>query len=227
MILGCDTIADHCALSLLALDRSLIIHRVERMKTGQAERLAPMLREMLHEAQIRLSDLRGLGVTLGPGSFTGLRVGLSFMRGLRLGLGVPLVGIDNLRAALPPHVALGRDPNAPAGEVLLAAASARSDRSLFVMMPDVDRSGEARIAMQSAQQLMDLPGVTRFLAPIGLAVPPEIEPRTRYFEPRCPSLGAALAFWDADREHHPALAPIYGHPPRATLPKPAADGSGA
>lgn len=220
MILGCDTIADHCALSLLAPDGSLIIHRVERMKTGQAERLAPMLRETLREAQIQLSDLRGLSVTLGPGSFTGLRVGLSFMRGLRLGLGIPLVGVDNLRAIMPPGLAITRDDNEQDAEIWLAAACARSDRSFFVMQPVRGHGSERLIEARSAEQLADLPAASRFLAPKGLTVPPEIHARTRFFEPQCPSLGAALSFFDAEPADMQALAPIYGRPPRATLPKP-------
>jgi tRNA threonylcarbamoyladenosine biosynthesis protein TsaB len=72
--------------------------REETMATGQAERLMPMLQEMLAEAGLGWRDLRRVGVGTGPGNFTGVRIAVAAARGLALGLGVPAVGVTRLEA---------------------------------------------------------------------------------------------------------------------------------
>ena len=57
-----------------------------------------MVRDTMHDAALAFSDLERIGVTVGPGSFTGLRVGLSFAKGLALALGRPCVGVGSLQA---------------------------------------------------------------------------------------------------------------------------------
>lgn len=65
---------------------------------GQAERLLPMLEEVLRERGVAWGDLDGLGVCVGPGNFTGLRLGVAAARGLALALDVPAIGISRLEA---------------------------------------------------------------------------------------------------------------------------------
>lgn len=72
--------------------------RSEQMQRGQAERLIVLLDEMLAEAEIGWPDIGRIGVGVGPGNFTGVRVSVSAARGLALGLGVPAIGIDGLAA---------------------------------------------------------------------------------------------------------------------------------
>jgi tRNA threonylcarbamoyladenosine biosynthesis protein TsaB len=95
-ILAFDTSAAHCAAALLLPDG--LIQRVESMEKGQAERLVPMLEEMLAEAGIGWSDLRALAVGTGPGNFTGVRIAVAAARGLALALGIPAVGVTRLEA---------------------------------------------------------------------------------------------------------------------------------
>jgi tRNA threonylcarbamoyladenosine biosynthesis protein TsaB len=76
----------------------LLAQHFEPMATGQAERLAPMVRETMAEAGMNFGALDRIATTVGPGTFTGLRIGLSFARGLSLALGLPVVGISTLRA---------------------------------------------------------------------------------------------------------------------------------
>lgn len=68
----------------------------EAMQRGQAERLVPMVAEVLGRAGLAFGDLARVVVTVGPGSFTGIRVGLATARGLGLALGVPVLGVSTL-----------------------------------------------------------------------------------------------------------------------------------
>jgi tRNA threonylcarbamoyladenosine biosynthesis protein TsaB len=97
LILGFDTSAAHCAAALLSGDR-VIVSRVEPMEKGQAERLMPMLEEVLAEGGVGWRDLDALAVCTGPGNFTGVRIAVAAARGLALGLGVPAVGVTVFEA---------------------------------------------------------------------------------------------------------------------------------
>lgn len=77
---------------------AVLAHASEVMQRGQAERLAPMVKEVMAHAGVRFGDLERIAVTTGPGSFTGVRVGLSFARALALSLGRPCIGVSTLEA---------------------------------------------------------------------------------------------------------------------------------
>lgn len=93
LILAFDTSAAHCA-AVLVRGGAVLARRDETMDRGQAERLFPMLEELLAEADAHWSDLDGVAVCTGPGNFTGLRVAVAAARGLAMGLGVPAVGVS-------------------------------------------------------------------------------------------------------------------------------------
>jgi tRNA threonylcarbamoyladenosine biosynthesis protein TsaB len=85
------------------LDGSAVLaHRLEVVDRGHAEALAPMVQALMQDAATSFADLQRLAVTTGPGTFTGQRVGIAFMRGLRLALKIPLVGITTLEAMAAP-----------------------------------------------------------------------------------------------------------------------------
>ncbi|BDW84294.1 tRNA N6-adenosine(37)-N6-threonylcarbamoyltransferase complex dimerization subunit TsaB [Roseicyclus marinus] len=88
----------------------------EPMGKGQAERLMPLVAEVVAEGGVALSDLDAIGVGIGPGNFTGIRISVSAARGLALALGRPAVGVSLLEA-----LAWG------AREPVLAAIDARRD----------------------------------------------------------------------------------------------------
>lgn len=96
-VLGFDTSAAHCAAALLLPDGSVHNH-LEPMEKGQAERLMPMLAELLATCGIAWADIAVIGVGTGPGNFTGVRLAVSAARGLALGLGIPAIGITRLEA---------------------------------------------------------------------------------------------------------------------------------
>jgi tRNA threonylcarbamoyl adenosine modification protein YeaZ len=94
--LAFDCAGPWCAAALLS--RGRLIQRHETMEKGQAERLIPLLEELLAEAGIGWPDLDALAVGTGPGNFTGVRIAVAAARGLALGLGIPAVGVTRLEA---------------------------------------------------------------------------------------------------------------------------------
>jgi tRNA threonylcarbamoyl adenosine modification protein YeaZ len=97
ILLAIDTAAPRLQLALLRADGS-VDTLVEDMAQGQAERILPAIGELLARNGIRYPDLDRIAVTTGPGSFTGLRIGLSAARGLGLALGIPVLGVPSLQA---------------------------------------------------------------------------------------------------------------------------------
>ncbi|MGB5869237.1 MAG: tRNA (adenosine(37)-N6)-threonylcarbamoyltransferase complex dimerization subunit type 1 TsaB [Albidovulum sp.] len=97
MILAFDTSAAHCAAAVILGDR-VLGHVHEDMAKGQAERLLPMLKALLHDCGAGWHDLSALAVGIGPGNFTGVRIAVSAARGLALSLNIPAHGIGGLEA---------------------------------------------------------------------------------------------------------------------------------
>lgn len=101
--LAFDTSAAHCAAALLCGDRVLGV-RHEDMAKGQAERLMPMLQELLDDGGIGWSDLDLIAVGTGPGNFTGVRIAVAAARGLALALDIPAIGVTVLEAQAHGHL---------------------------------------------------------------------------------------------------------------------------
>ncbi|SOC18662.1 tRNA threonylcarbamoyl adenosine modification protein YeaZ [Rhodobacter sp. JA431] len=97
LTLAFDTSAAHCAAALLQ-GETVLAHRVEEMAKGQAERLMPLLEELLAEAGHNWHALAAIGVGIGPGNFTGVRISVSAARGLALSLGIPAIGVSSFEA---------------------------------------------------------------------------------------------------------------------------------
>lgn len=97
MILALDTCLTACSAAILDGD-TVLAARSEVMPRGHQERLAPMVRELADEAGVPFKALTRIGVTVGPGSFTGLRVGIAFAKGMAAALSVPVVGVGTLEA---------------------------------------------------------------------------------------------------------------------------------
>ena len=97
IVLALDTALAATSVAVLDGDKVLAV-RCEPMERGHQERLAGIVRDTMAEAGIGFASLNRIGVTVGPGSFTGLRVGLAFAKGLALALDIPCVGVGTLEA---------------------------------------------------------------------------------------------------------------------------------
>lgn len=105
-VLAFDTSSAHCAAALLSNGR-LVASRFEEMKRGQAERLVPLLQEMLAQEGAVWEEIDAVGVGIGPGNFTGIRIGVSTARGLALSLGVPAMGVTSFEVMRGPAATPG------------------------------------------------------------------------------------------------------------------------
>ena len=126
LILAIDTALDACAAGVLDTRTSRLIgHESLPLKRGHAEALMPLIGRVMQQAGIGFPDLYRIAVTTGPGSFTGLRVGLSAARGLALASGKPVVGVSTLTAFAAPLVSQSE------GDPVISAIDARHDHVYF------------------------------------------------------------------------------------------------
>jgi len=133
IVLGLDTCLNACSVAV-SDDGRVLASASELMARGHQERLAPMAERVMAEAALPFSRLDRIGVTVGPGSFTGLRVGLAFAKGLGAALSIPVVGVGALEALA-----------AEADGLVFAAIDARRDQVYLqafedgraLMAPDV------------------------------------------------------------------------------------------
>jgi tRNA threonylcarbamoyladenosine biosynthesis protein TsaB len=126
LILAIDTALDACAAAVLDTGSSQMIARESlAMKRGHAEALMPLIARVMKDAGLPFAALDRIAVTAGPGSFTGLRVGLSAARGIALAAGKPVVGLTTLSAYAAPVVSeSGEQP-------VISAIDARHDQVYF------------------------------------------------------------------------------------------------
>ena len=126
LILAIDTALDACAAAVLDTDASKIIaQESQAMKRGHAEALMPLIARVMKASGIAFTSLDRIAVTTGPGSFTGLRVGLSAARGIALAADKPVVGLTTLTAYAAPFV--GEHGEHP----IVSAIDARHDHVYF------------------------------------------------------------------------------------------------
>ncbi len=95
-ILAVDTATEACSAALLVGDT--LFSRWEEAPRDHTRKILPMVQAVLDDAGITLSDLDAIAFGRGPGSFTGVRIGISVAQGLAFGVGVPLIGISTLAA---------------------------------------------------------------------------------------------------------------------------------
>ncbi len=122
-VLAIDTALGACAAAVLDTDAGVLAAQESlAMQRGHAEALMPLIKRVMERARLAFADLDRIAVTTGPGSFTGLRVGIAAARGLALAAGKPVVGLTTLAAFAAPLIAA--DDTLP----VAAAIDARHDQ---------------------------------------------------------------------------------------------------
>jgi tRNA threonylcarbamoyladenosine biosynthesis protein TsaB len=214
-VLAIDAALAACSVAVLA-EGEIAAHRFEAMARGHAERLLPMVREVMAAAGLGFEALDLIAVTIGPGHFTGLRVGLAAAQGLSLALDRPLAGVTTLEAVA---AAAGED-----GPLAVALESKRVDLYLQVF------SGSRAVTeatSQTAEQLLHFPWPPGVIAVAGDGAPrlasilAAAGRRSRVIGPEGPD-AAAVARLAARRHGTPAARaaePLYLRQPDVTLAK--------
>jgi tRNA threonylcarbamoyladenosine biosynthesis protein TsaB len=125
-ILAIDTALGACSVCVYegADNRPLSIE-AEEMATGHAEALMPMIARVMERVEGGFASLSRVAVSIGPGSFTGLRIGISAARGIGLAAGIPVTGVSTLAAYAAPLI------NAADTGVIAAAVDARHGAVFF------------------------------------------------------------------------------------------------
>lgn len=132
-LLAIDTAQAACSAAVFD-GPALLAARLEEMRRGQSERLIPMVEEVLASAGLAPEELQAVAVTVGPGAFTGIRIGLAAARGFGVALDIPVVGITTTAAVA---AAL---PDAADGPLAVVLETKRDD----VYLELFDAGGESR-----------------------------------------------------------------------------------
>lgn len=214
MLLAVDTSSSQLGLALY--DAAQVI--AESMWTSHARHtveLAPALAELFQRTGVGMNDLRALGVALGPGSFTSLRVGLAFVKGLALARNLPLIGIQTLSlvAASQPPTALPMAAVVPAGRVRLAVG--------WYKTVEMARHAEGNPVSMTAEVLSESIVESTLVCGEMSAGERQVFQKNNYVTlpspaqcVRRPALLAELAYarWQAgESDNVAALAPLYLH----------------
>lgn len=96
-ILNIETATKNCSVALAKEGKTILCKEIAEEGYSHAERLHVFIEEIVKEAGITFSDLAAIAVSQGPGSYTGLRIGVSAAKGLCYALGIPLIAVDTLQ----------------------------------------------------------------------------------------------------------------------------------
>jgi tRNA threonylcarbamoyladenosine biosynthesis protein TsaB len=218
-ILALDASSQACSAAVVT-DGQVVAHRLRQLERGQAEALIPLAAEALAEAGLACAGADVIACTVGPGSFTGLRIGLAAARGLVLATGKRFAGVTSFEA-------LGRavPPDERQGHAILAAVDAKR-AELFVQFLDdrLNPLGEPLAVLPAAIMAHLPPGP---LLVVGDGAPRLQEVLKGQAQVRFAQIGpidaqwVGLAVWDrlqAGLEVLPPV-PLYLRAPDVTLSK--------
>ena len=174
-ILALDTATEACSVALGIADQ--LLERYEELVRGHADRLLPMVDELLAEAGVTLASLDAIAFGRGPGGFTGVRLAASIAQGLAFGAGLGVVPVSDLAAVAQRAATL----HSAAREVL-AVNDARMREvywARFRVGALVEPAGSEHVSAGDAVALPDLPGGSWIAAGRGLRASPELAERCR------------------------------------------------
>ena len=215
-ILAVDTALGACSAALLEDDR-VISRRWAAMERGHAEALAPMVNEVMREANLAFQALDRLAVTVGPGTFTGQRVGLAFMRGLRVALSRPLLGVTSLAA-------MAEQARTEASASCAAAIHDARRGEVYVEVLGAHFSARLLTFEDACSALSDLRGKLILAGTAAARMGETLRHKSRASSRRTPS-GSLAWLWAWSLENCPLAHFIYVHPTRSCRRRGHEDGS--
>lgn len=205
-VLAIDTALEACSCAILDTARTpaIIAGKSETMTRGHAETLVPLVAAMMGESGLAFADIDRFAVTVGPGSFTGLRVGIAAARGFALAAERPLVGLSTLAALAAPHIA--EDDTVST----LVAIDARHDHAYMQLFgPGGGTSIAPRIAPIQDAIAAAQEGPTRIIGSAAAAVAAGLEmPPLLVDDRRFPDIGWVARLGAASDSSAPAK-PLY------------------
>lgn len=203
IVLALDTCLTACSAAVVA-DGAVRAARSEPMARGHQERIAGLVQEILAEAGVPPTALDRIGVTVGPGSFTGLRVGLAFAKGLGAALDRPVIGVGVLEA-------LAFEIKPPAAAVI----DARRDQVYLQVFTGAAASDPAALAPDAARAAIAALG--KGVTVVGPGAPLFNDLAGAHIAPREAPDPVAVARLAAARPVAPPR-PLYLRAPDARLP---------
>ena len=214
-VLAIDTALDACSAAVLDTARAEIVAAESRvMARGHAEALIPMIARVMAAAAIEFGGLDRIAVTVGPGSFTGLRVGIAAARGIALAAGKPAIGLTTLSAYAAPHIA------ADDTRSVAAVIDARHEHVYLQVFGPGGRTVVApRVAPLREAVLAALTGAARIVgsgADLITASWPRTEPPPALVDQRgAPDIDWIARLGAAAGDPHGPPKPLYLRPPDA------------
>jgi len=215
LVLAIDTALAACAAAVLDTQRGAIIaSETLALTRGHAEAVMPLIARVMDQAAIEFQALDRIAVTIGPGSFTGLRVGISAARGIALAAGKPAIGLSTLAGLAAPYIAA--DDSMP----VVAAIDARHDNVyLQVFGPSGRTLVPPRIASLREALKASMTGSTRLVGSGAQAIAalwPKSEPPPVVVDPRgAPDIDWVARLGAAAAAGHGPPKPLYLRAPDA------------
>jgi tRNA threonylcarbamoyladenosine biosynthesis protein TsaB len=209
LILSLDSASAGCG-ACVWRDGKVIAEAIEPMERGQDQRLVPLINSVMENAGIEFAALDRIAVTRGPGSFTGLRIGLAAARGIGLASGKPVIGIDRF--------AIYREQIRTPGRNLLTVIESKRAELFCRFYPATGAAHEPQMLTQ--EEILAL-----ILQNQDTIVTGDIKIARTAFEPAkekeiatcCAALAAKVAPGDANY----LPRPLYIREPDVTFPRPA------
>lgn len=134
-ILNIETSTKNCSVSIAKDGKTIICNEIAEEGYSHAERLHVFIEKTLQQAAITFGDLSAIAVSQGPGSYTGLRIGVSASKGLCYALGIPLIAVDTLKV-------LAAQANITSGLLVPMLDARRMEVYSAVFTPDLENIRE-------------------------------------------------------------------------------------
>ncbi|MFY0482634.1 tRNA (adenosine(37)-N6)-threonylcarbamoyltransferase complex dimerization subunit type 1 TsaB [Flavobacterium sp. PLA-1-15] len=155
-ILNIETATKNCSVSIAENGVTLLCKEIAEQGYSHAEKLHVFIEEIIKEASISLSDLSAIAVSQGPGSYTGLRIGVSAAKGLCFALDIPLIAVDTLES-------LARQVNQNDGTIIPMIDARRMEVYSAIFNSNHEKAREVQAEIITAESFNHIDGKIYFV----------------------------------------------------------------